>query len=148
MEDYNQKSWFSKNWPWVLPLGCCSGCLVMFVVFVLGSGVALFNVMDEVIEMSPVEEIVTKAENNPKVITLIGENIEASGFPNGNIAMQNGDGDVDFSIDVRGSKGEGTLYATGIRANEKWVFEELYIIVKETGEQINLLGNEIIPEQI
>jgi len=100
------------------------------------------------VDMSPIEGIVAKAKNNPEVLETIGENIETSGFPNGNISIQNGDGDVNFSIGIVGSKGEGTLYAKGIRANEKWAFEDLYIIIKETGEQINLLNHEKVLEPI
>ena len=139
MEDYNQKSWISRNWPWALPVGCCSGCLIMLLFMIFGTGVALFSIFDEVSKMSPTEEIITTAKTNPKVIEFIGQDIESSGFPNGNISIQNGNGDVDFSIDVIGSKGKGTLFARGIRANEKWIYEDLYITIKETEEQINLL---------
>ncbi len=148
MENVNQKSWFGRNWPWVLPVGCCSGCLIAMIVFILGSGVALFKVFEKVVDVSPIEEVVTKAENNPKVKEILGNPIETTGFPSGSISLQNGDGDVDFSIEIKGSKGEGTLYVKGIRANEKWIFEDLYITLKETGEQINLLENEKVLEAI
>jgi len=114
---------------------------------VFGMGIAVFSVFDEISEMSPTTEIVNNAKSNPKVIEYIGEDIESSGFPSGNISVQNDSGDVDYSINVKGSKGEGTLYARGIRANEKWVYEDLYIIIKETGEQINLLENEKILDE-
>ena len=139
MEDYNQKSWLSRNWPWALPVGCCSGCLVIIIVMFLGMGAAMFSIFDEVSKISPTEEIVNTAKTNHKVIEFIGEDIQSTGFPNGNIAIQNGDGDVDFSIEVIGNKGSGTLFAKGIRANEEWIYEDLFIITKETGEQINLL---------
>jgi len=148
MEDYNQKSWLSRNWPWALPVGCCSGCLVIVLIMVFGMGVAVFSVFDEISDMSPTTEIVNNAKTNPKIIELIGEDIQSTGFPSGNISMQNDSGDVDFSIGVIGSKGEGTLYARGIRANEKWIYEELYVIIKETGEQINLLENEKVLDEI
>jgi len=139
MEDYNEKGWLSRNWPWALPVGCCSGCLILILFMFLGTGVALFSTFNEVSKMSPTDEIINTAKTNPKVINIIGEDIKSNGFPNGNISLQNGDGDADFSINVSGSKGMGTLYARGIRANEKWIYEDLYIHIESTGEKINLL---------
>ena len=38
----NQKSWIARNWPWALPVGCCSGCLVLVLLFVFGVGATIF----------------------------------------------------------------------------------------------------------
>ena len=62
--------------------------------------------------------------------------------------MSNDDGDVDFSIPIRGEKGEGTLVVRGIKTDGIWVYEDLYVRVKETQEEINLLANEKILESI
>jgi len=108
-------------------------------VFVLGIGATFFSVFNELSELSPVEEILVTVNENPKVTETLGANVVSGGFPNGNISVNNNDGEVKFSIPVEGEKGKGTLYVNGIRANKKWVYEDLYIIVKETAQQINLL---------
>lgn len=139
MEEQNQKSWIGRNWPWALPLGCCSGCLITIIIAVAIGGTALFGFIEEFAEMTPMEDIVVLAKENEKAVEYLGLDIETDGFPNGNISLQNGDGEADFSIGISGEKAEGTLFAKGIRSNEEWVFEELYIITKETGERIELL---------
>lgn len=147
MNEQNQKSWMGRNWPWALPVGCCSGCLILILVVVFGIGTAVFGVINELTEISPIEEAINIAEKNDKVIEYIGENIETEGFPNGKISIKNDDGDVDFRIQIRGDKGEGTLVVRGIRSDKKWVYEDLYIIIKETGERINLLEKKKILEE-
>lgn len=148
MENNNEKSWMSKNWPWVLPLGCCSGCLIMIIVFVFGIGTAAFSIFNNLVDASPVEEAVTMAKENEKVVEYLGENIESQGFPNGKISLNNDDGEVAFSIQIEGEKGAGTLFVKGIRVDKKWVYEDLFVLIKETGEEINLLKSEKILERI
>lgn len=141
MEDYNQRSWFSKNWPWVLPIGCCSGCLLVFLLFIGGIGATVLSVFSEMKNASPIEEVLIIANNNPKAKEILGTDIVSEGFPSGNISFNNDDGEVAFTILIRGSKDEGILSVDGIRVDEKWVYEDLYITIKETQEQINLLEN-------
>ncbi|WP_075343444.1 cytochrome c oxidase assembly factor Coa1 family protein [Tenacibaculum agarivorans] len=148
MNEQNQKSWLGRNWPWVLPVGCCSGCLIGILVFIFGIGATVFGVVNEFMDASPIDDAVEIAKQNERVIELLGENIDSEGFPNGNISMRNDDGDVDFSITIRGDKGEGNLVVRGIRSDKKWIYEDLYVTIKETGEQINLLEKEKIPEII
>ena len=139
MEDYNQRSWFSRNWPWVLPVGCCSGCLLMIVLFIGGIGASMFSVFSEFKDSTPIEEVLITVNANPKAIEFLGNDIISDGFPSGNISFDNDNGEVDFLLDVIGSKGEGVLTVNGIRIDKKWVYEDLYLTVKETQEQINLL---------
>ena len=139
MENYEQRSWLSRNWPWALPVGCCSGCLLMFVLFIGGIGATVLTVFEGIKEMSPLEEVLVVVNENENATKILGENIVSKGFPNGNISLGNDDGEVKFSIVVLGEIEEGTLYVNGIRVNKKWIYEDLYIVVKETGEQISLL---------
>ena len=141
MEDYNQRSWFARNWPWVLPVGCCSGCLLMFILFIGGIGATMFSVFSEFKGSTPVDEVLITVNANPKAIEFLGTDIISDGFPSGNISFDNDNGEVDFLLPVSGSKGEGTLTVNGIRVDQKWVYEDLYLTIKETQEQINLLGN-------
>ena len=141
MEDYNQRSWFTRNWPWVLPVGCCSGCLLMIVLFIGGIGATAFSIFNEFEAMSPTDEVLISVNKHVKAKEVLGNNIESKGFPNGNISVNNDDGEVKYSIIVMGDKQTGTLYVNGIRSNGKWIYEDLYIIIKESGAEINLLDN-------
>lgn len=141
MEDYSQRSWFRRNWAWILPVGCCSGCLLMLVLFIGGIGATVFSVFSNFKEATPIEEVLITVNANPKAIEFLGSDIVSDGFPSGNISLDNDNGEVYFLLPVAGSKGAGTLTVNGIRVNEKWVYEDLYLVIKETQEKINLLGN-------
>lgn len=144
----NQKSWIARNWPWALPVGCCSGCLVLVLLFIFGVGATIFGVVNNLVELSPVEEGIERAEDNERVVEFIGFDIDTDGFPNGKISISNDDGEVDFRVPIKGDRGEGALIVKGIRKDKKWIYEDLYVIIKETNERINLLDSEKVLESI
>ena len=102
MNTENQKSWLGRNWPWALPVGCCSGCLIFLVVIIVGFGATVLSVVDSLGGMSPIEEAIERAEKNERVVHLLGEDIESDGFPNGNISISDSEGEVDFIIPIKG----------------------------------------------
>lgn len=136
MAHQEQKSWFSKNWLWFIPV---SGCLGIILLFIVGIGAAFFGVSNLLNNVAPIEYGIEKATENKKVINLLGEPIEKTGIPNGNISLTNDDGTVDFSVPIKGSKEEGFLIIKGIKTNGEWTYEELYVRIKSTQEKINLL---------
>ena len=137
MEDVKQKSWFGRNWPWVLPVG---GCLTIILLFVFGVGAIFFGVSKAITSSAPYEYAVEQASNHPEVIAALGENIETNGIMQGNISLENSDGGrVDISIPIKGSKGKGSVVVKGEKTEGTWYYESLYVIIKETQESINLL---------
>jgi hypothetical protein len=137
MEEVKQKSWFGRNWPWVLPVG---GCLTIILLFVFGVGAIIFGVSNAITNSTPYEYAVEQAANHPDVIAALGEGIETDGIMQGNISIQNTDGgQVDISIPLKGSKGEGSVAIKGEKIDGVWHYESLYVIIKETQESINLL---------
>jgi hypothetical protein len=137
MEDVKQKSWFGRNWPWVLPVG---GCLTIILLFVFGVGAVIFGVSNAITSSAPYEYAVEQASHHPDVIAALGENIETDGIMQGNISLENSDGGrVDISIPIKGSKGKGSVTVKGEKVDGTWHYESLYVIIKETQESINLL---------
>ena len=97
---------------------------------------------------TPIEYAIEQASKNELVTENLGEPIEKYGIPSGSISLENDGGDVDFSIPIRGDKGDGTLVVRGIKVSGEWIYEDLYVIIKETQEEINLLEKEKILESI
>ena len=145
MSEQGQKSWFGRNWLWFIPL---TGCLGFILLIVLGIGAAFFGVSKMINNSTPVEYAIEQASKNELVIENLGEPIEKYGIPSGNISLKNDGGNVDFSIPIRGNKGEAILVVRGIRVDGKWIYEDLYVIIKETQEEINLLEKEKVLESI
>ena len=135
-----QKSWFRRNWVWAIP-GC--GCLSIIILIFFGVGATYFGVTNFFKNSSPYEHAVEQAKRNTEVIAELGDSIETVGMMNGSVSIQNDSGSAIFNISLKGSKGKGTLYVVAERFDGEWVYEDLYVIIKETQEKINLLDQSL-----
>jgi len=138
MEEH--KSWFSRNWAWAVP-GCGCVGIILFVVF--GAGAAFFGIKNFVKNATPYDYAVEQAINSPEVMRVLGEPVETNGMMSGNVSIQNKGGSADFTVPLKGSKGTGTLVAVAERFDGEWVYEDLYVIIKDTQERINLLDQTL-----
>lgn len=133
-----QKSWFSQNWPWVVPLG---GCLTVILLLVFGIGAVIFGVSEALTGSEPYEYAVEQATTNELVIDALGDPVETNGIMSGEFTFNNGKGRADFNVPLKGPKGEGKVYIVGAKENEEWTFTELYVLTQDSEEHINLLDD-------
>ncbi len=140
MEGVRQKSWFGRNWPWIIPVG---GCLTVILLFVLGIGTVFFGVSKMFTSSTPYEYAMQSAKNNSNVIAILGEPIDADGIISGNISLNNDDGKADFKIPIKGPKGKARIVVIGTKTYGEWAYEALYVLIKETREEINLLDKSL-----
>lgn len=140
MDEIKQESWFQRNWKWAVPVGGCGcGCLVIILMFVFGIGATVFGISKAFDQATPIKYATELAFSNPKVIENLGDVIEKKGIPSGNISLNNDNGEIDFTIPIKGLKGEGKIIVKGLKLNGEWAYEDLYVLIKESQEQINLL---------
>ncbi|MCD2258013.1 cytochrome c oxidase assembly factor Coa1 family protein [Psychroserpens luteolus] len=136
MEHVRQKSWFGRNWLWVLPVG---GCLGVILLFVFGIGAAIFGVSKIIKESEPYEYAVEAAKSNSDVQLALGEAIDTDGLFQGNMTLNNSTGEADIRIPIKGENGKGTIVVLAEKNGDDWTYEKLYVIIKQTQEEINLL---------
>jgi hypothetical protein len=137
MEVLRQKSWLGRNWPWLIPVG---GCLTVILLFVFGVGAIIFGVSKAISDSAPYQYAVKEASQSNAVMAILGEHIETNGIMQGNISVENGDsGHVDITIPIKGSKAKGFVSIKGKKVDGEWVYEDLFVLIKETNEKINLL---------
>jgi len=132
-----KKSWFARNWPWVVPLGGCLTLIVMFMVFI---GPAIFGVSKLFTGAEPYKDGLAKVQQDEYLLSLLGEPIETDGIMQGNISYTNGDSNANIAIPIKGPKNTAKVYVVGTKENNKWSYTEMYVIINETDEQIDLLG--------
>ncbi|WP_074406941.1 cytochrome c oxidase assembly factor Coa1 family protein [Aquimarina megaterium] len=138
MEDHiQQKSWFARNWGWAVPVG---GCLTLIVLFFIFLGSLIFGVSELITESTPYQDALVKVNEDEYVVNILGEPIETNGIMNGSLSYKNNTGSADISIPIQGPKGEAQLYVVGTKQNDQWTYKEMYVIIDETDEQIDLLG--------
>ncbi|GAA4273535.1 cytochrome c oxidase assembly factor Coa1 family protein [Aquimarina gracilis] len=132
-----QKSWFARNWGWAVPVG---GCLVIIVLFFVFLGSVIFGVNELMTGSDPYKEGLATAQQDEYVISILGEPIETDGIMQGELSYKNNQGKANISIPIKGPKGEAKLYVEGTKLNDEWTYSEMYVIISETDEQIDLLG--------
>lgn len=140
MEDIKRKSWFGRNWPWILPVG---GCLTAIILFVLGVGAIFFGVSKMFKSSEPYNYAIERAFENEDVVRFLGEPIETDGVISGNISLKNDKGEADFEIPIVGFNGSARIVVVANKTNGKWVYEKLYVLIKETQELVNLLDKDL-----
>ncbi|MFC4723077.1 cytochrome c oxidase assembly factor Coa1 family protein [Geojedonia litorea] len=140
MEEVRQKSWFGRNWLWVVPI---SGCLMVILLIVFGIGAAIFGVTKVLKNSSPYTYAFELAEENENVKYSLGKPIVTDGVMSGSININNDHGEVDFRIPIKGSKRKGTIIVVGEKYDGIWTYEKLYVLIKETNEEINLLDKSL-----
>lgn len=135
MENRQEKSWFARNWGWVLG----GGCFVLILIVALGIGSLIFGVSKMFTSSTPFKYAMEQATSNQDVKDLIGSPIETDGIMQGNINLSGDDGAADFKILIKGSKGKGRIVVIATKDYGKWKYEKLYVQIKDSEEQINLL---------
>jgi hypothetical protein len=121
-----QPSWWSRNWKWVVPVGCLlpllsCGCLLAVVLGAVGYSLK---------ETGLQEDAVAAARQSTEVRAALGEDVHATGLiPQGEISVQNGRGSASLTVPLAGSRGEGTLRAEALKEGQQWRFTVLQVEV-------------------
>lgn len=131
-----QPGWFSRNWKWLLPVGCfvplmCCG------VFGLGTW---FTVSKMIESSGAFAEAFAKASQNPEVTAALGPPLTPGFGMSGSVEQKNDTGSADFTVPLKGSKGTGSMHVVARRSAGVWTFQK--IDVEAGGKTIDVLGAE------
>ena len=139
MEEQKQKSWFARNWGWVLG----GGCLTLIIVVVVVVGGIIYKVADTVKESEPYTHAYAEAIENKEVINFLGEPIETNGMGSTNYKYSNGTTTAILTIPIKGPKDEGSIVVNAEKINDEWAYYILHVKIDGETEVINLLDNDI-----
>ena len=130
------KSWWSRNWKWLVPV--CVGAPVL----VCGGFVSLLIslVFGFIKSSEPYGQAMYTARTDTAVIAAMGTPIEDGFFVTGNIEVSPSSGYADLAIPISGPRGTGTIYAEAEKVQGEWYFDTLGVAVEETDQWIDLLG--------
>lgn len=143
MEVYpSKKSWFQRNWLWFLP---SSGCLVLIGIVLFFVSAAFYNFSkvftdftDEVTETMPIDRPMQRASEYDYVTSKLGEPLRFVETRATNYQIFNGKKEVTSETLIEGPKGTAILYLTGKKTKEIWRYSSMYLVLTESGEDINL----------
>jgi len=147
MEQPRERSWFGRNWKWLLPVGCLlpfvavGGCVAVLVVGVFGALKA-----SDAYNLS-----LAAVRADEQVKAALGDPIEPSFLVSGNIHVSTEGSDADVHYDISGPNGRGTVHAVAIKEAGSWTFRTL-VVETANGENIDVLerqrGRELTKEAI
>lgn len=83
-----------------------------------------------------------KVQNNQLLIQKLGSPIEVDGMIQGSIKTSEYSGNADLQVPIKGSKDEGVLFIVSEK-HVNWQYKQLYVYLKSTDEEINLLTDKI-----
>ena len=130
-------SWFSRNWPWFVPVGCV-GTLALFAVFGVGIAMTVFGTMKN---SEPYTTALTRARANPRVVAALGTPIKESFYVLGRINEGTRSGSTSLVIPISGPKAKGRLFVNGVETNGEWKYLIMYVRVRGSTKNIDLLGD-------
>ena len=137
MEEIEHKSWFKRNWIWLLPTGGCLGVILVFFFFV---GSLFFGISKILTDSDPYKIAMERTVSNKEVIEILGEPIESTSMMKGNINYNNGDGDAHIQIPIEGPKGKAWIIVEGSKIeNADWIFDTMRVEFDSEEQVLNLL---------
>jgi hypothetical protein len=136
MEPTPQRSWWGRNWKWIVPAGCL-GSLALAVVFCAG----IFGIILGSIKSSwACSQGVELARHNEKVVEKLGEPMETGWLVSGSINVAGASGNADLAVPLHGPHNSGTLYVVAHKAAGKWQFDRAEVEVNGQEKRIDLLA--------
>jgi hypothetical protein len=142
MDQAAPQNWWSRNWKWLIPVGCL-GSLVVCVGFVLLLVVIVFGAIKR---SDAYTEGLARARASAEVKNLLGEPIEP-GWLTGKIEVEGASGKADLAIPLSGPKGTATLYVVATKEAGKWEYSVLEVAPHAGGPRIKLSAPPALPEK-
>jgi hypothetical protein len=138
MAEQVRRSWWGRNWFWVVPTGClipvvvCAGFVALILTVVFGA----------IKSSAPYTESLAAVKQHRQAQELLGEPIEPGFFVTGSINVSGSSGDANISYSVSGLKGSGTVYVVAEKKAGEWDYETMVLDCAGTGDRIDLLPQE------
>ena len=130
-----QPSWWSRNWKWFVPTGCCLTPLVLGGAFVAFLVIVIFGALKQ---SDAYKMALARAQADQRVIAALGAPISDGWFLSGTTNVNGGSGNADLTIPISGPKGKGTLYVVATKSAGEWTYSKLVVKIDSTGETIDL----------
>jgi hypothetical protein len=132
MNQPEERNWWDRNWKWFVPVSA----LAWIALFVGVIGYLLFGF----VRSSEIyEKAVAKAKRNSAVMEALGAPVKVGLLVTGRIKIGRSSGKANLAIPISGPKGKAKIYAMATKSDGKWTFSTLEVVVKTSGERINLL---------
>jgi Cytochrome oxidase complex assembly protein 1 len=132
-----QPSWFSRNWKWLLPVGCLVP-MVCCGVFGIGT---YFAATQMIKSSGAYVGALASVNDDAEVAAALGTPVTPGLAMSGSVKTENNRGSADFTVPVEGSKAKGSLHVVGASTGAgPWVYSTISITTAD-GKTIDVLRN-------
>ncbi len=138
MTQLENRSWWSRNWKWFVPVGCLS-LLVLFAAFV---GSIFFVAAGAMKSSDAYKDAVAQAQASPAVVEALGTPIKTGFFTSGSVNTTGPGGDAALSIPISGPKGKATIQVEAKKSGGEWTYSTLVVEVENPQQRIDLLAQD------
>ncbi len=114
------------------------GCGIVVVIIAIVAVVLVAVVFGAIKSTSAYKGALSRTQNDPRVIALLGTPIRPGFFVTGNIDVKNNSGTANFTFTVTGPKGKAPVHAAATLDENGWHYSEL-MVQPHTGPPIDLL---------
>lgn len=119
-------------------IGC--GCVSLILLGAIVIGGIFFVAAKALKSADAYTESIAAVESNADATAALGTPIEPGFMPSGSININNGEGDIDFTIPVSGPNGKGTIVVKGKKPSGSpvWIYDTWQLEVEGRTEPIPL----------
>jgi hypothetical protein len=129
-----QKSWWGRNWMWVVPLGCLTP-----LVLVGGCVAALFFFVFSTLKSTEAyQQSLAAVLRDPQVQAALGEPITPKWTFQGKVNVTNDSGNADITYDVGGPKGDATVHVVADKKAGVWTINTNHVRIKSTNAEFDV----------
>ena len=129
------ESWWSRNWKWFVPTGCCLTPLVLGGAFAAFLVLVVFGAMKQT---DVYQTALARAKADQRVTSALGTPIKEGWFLSGSTKVTGSSGEADLTIPISGPNGKGTIYAVATKFAGDWTYSKLMVKIDSSGETIDL----------
>jgi hypothetical protein len=131
----DQKSWWKRNWKWLVPL---SGIILISLGIFFSSGMdgIATDLVQAYADTELYDNALEKAKSDERVTELLGEikPIDQLAILEGHVEYSNDNKTVNSSIRIIGNKGKGSLDISADRMNNEWNYTKINVRIKNPPE--------------
>ncbi|MGV8815798.1 MAG: cytochrome c oxidase assembly factor Coa1 family protein [Gelidibacter sp.] len=131
-----QKSWWKRNWKWLVPVG---GIILISLGIFINSGMGgiITDFAQSYSDTELYENALLKVNNDPKINKLLGE-IEPLGkmaILEGQTEYSNNNQSVNSTVRIIGKKGKAKMDIIAGRINDEWKYSKINVRIKNPPEK-------------
>src|SRR5688572_23870433 len=110
------RSWWSRNWKWVVPVGVIAPLLLCGTCAV----VVIFGAFNALRSHEVTQHAVARAKTDPEVVALLGQPIDLGRLVSGVISRSGSTEEADLAIPISGPNGSATIEAQATKSADAW----------------------------